>query len=379
MFIIDGMGNIIYHPKHELIYSGIRDEAIDLILASEDGHVSTMEDYRVKNYIVSTSEYSGWKVVGAVYEDELNPYDQITQQIYLLLIGLSLALAILISVIISRNFLHPIKDLSDGMYRFKHGDLDTVVDIHSENEFGELAESFNDMTKRIKNLVETNKQSEQAKRRFELKSLQAQINPHFLYNTLDSIVWMAEAEMNDEVVEMTDSLAKLFRISINRGSEFVTVAQELEHIESYLKIQKLRYGEKLNYEIEADQSLLTCRIVKIIIQPIVENAIYHGIKKLATPGMIWIQVKDLGDRIEIMIQDNGVGMEEETMQKLLNRHAHTGTSKGGIGVNNVDQRIKLYYGDEYGVHIESEVFEGTTITLTVPKVYAKEEDINEKI
>ncbi len=162
------------------------------------------------------------------------------------------------------------------MYRFKHGDLDTVVDIHSENEFGELAESFNDMTKRIKNLVETNKQSEQAKRRFELKSLQAQINPHFLYNTLDSIVWMAEAEMNDEVVEMTDSLAKLFRISINRGSEFVTVAQELEHIESYLKIQKLRYGEKLNYEIEADQSLLTCRIVKIIIQPIVETPSIMG-------------------------------------------------------------------------------------------------------
>ncbi len=378
MFIIDEAGNIIYHPKHELIYSGIRDESIQIIVDAKDGQVSSEEDNRVKKYIISSSDYSGWKVVGAVYEDELNPYDQVTQQIYTVLIGLSLVLAILISILISRSFLHPIKDLSDGMHRFKHGDLDAEVNIHEENEFGELADSFNDMTKRIKSLVETNKQTEKAKRKYELKSLQAQINPHFLYNTLDSIVWMAEAQMNREVVEMTDSLARLFRISINRGSEFVTLAQEIEHIESYLKIQKLRYGEKLNYEIKADPSLLTCRIVKIIIQPIVENAIYHGIKKLAGPGNIWIRVKDLGQNLKIEVEDNGPGMDEEALGRVLNHNANSSTSKGGIGVYNVDQRIKLYYGHEFGVSIESEVFEGTTVTMTLPKVFVKEETYEEK-
>ncbi|WP_245819916.1 sensor histidine kinase [Dethiosulfatibacter aminovorans] len=377
MFITDEAGNIVYHPKHELIYSGIRHEDIQLIVDSKDGYVSTMEEDRVKDYIISTSDYSGWKVVGAVYVDELNPYERVTKQIYILLIGLSLVLAILISVIISRRFLHPIKDLNDGMNRFKYGDLDTVVDIKEENEFGELADTFNDMTGRIKNLVERNKQSEKAKRKFELKSLQSQINPHFLYNTLDSIVWMAEAEMNREVVEMTDSLAKLFRIIINRGDEFVTVAQEIEHIESYLKIQKLRYGEKLNYEIKADPSLLSLRIVKIIIQPIVENAIYHGIKKLATPGMIWIRLTDKDEYMEIIIQDNGVGMDEETVRKLLEPGEKGGSGKGGIGVLNVDQRIKLHYGDEYGIDIESEEFEGTKITMKLPKVFTRE-DGNEK-
>lgn len=372
MFIMDEEGNIIYHPKHELIYSGIRNEDIQLIVDSQDGYVSTMEDDRVKDYIISTSDYSGWKVVGAVYVDELNPYEAVTKQIYILLMGLSLILAILISVIISRRFLHPIKDLNDGMNRFKHGDLDTVVEIKEENEFGELADTFNDMTGRIKNLVERNKESEKAKHKFELKSLQSQINPHFLYNTLDSIVWMAEAEMNREVVEMTDSLAKLFRISINRGDEFVTVAQEIEHIESYLKIQKLRYGEKLNYEIEADPSLLPLRIVKIIIQPIVENAIYHGIKKLANPGMIWIRLIDKGDDMDIVISDNGVGMDEETVRKLLDPGEEKRSDKGGIGVLNVDQRIKLHYGDDYGLQIESEEFEGTKVTMTLPKVFVKE-------
>ncbi len=378
MFITDEEGNIIYHPKHELIYSGIREEAIELIVDSKDGYVTTMEDDREKHYIISTSDYSGWKVVGAVYVDELNPYEEVTKQIYSLLIGLSLLLAILISIIISRRFLHPIKDLSEGMHKFKHGDLDTVVDIKEENEFGELAESFNDMTRRIKNLIEKNTRVEKAKRKFELKSLQSQINPHFLYNTLDSIIWMAEAQMNREVVEMTDSLAKLFRISINRGSEFVTVAQEIEHIESYLKIQKLRYGEKLNYEINADPALMTLRIVKIIIQPIVENAIYHGIKQLATPGMIWINLTDKDNLIEIVIRDNGAGMDEETLEKLLNPHEDMGSGKGGIGVLNVDQRIKLHYGEEFGISIESEVFEGTRVTMTLPKVFAKE-DRNEKI
>ncbi len=371
LFIIDAEGDIIYHPKHELIYSGIRSEDIDKILASEDGYVSSTEDFRAKNYIVVTSSYTGWKVVGAVYEDELKPYDLLTRQIYFLISGLSIVLAILLSIFISRHYLHPIKDLSDGMERFKNGDLDATVEVAMENEFGELAEDFNDMTVRIKSLVKENQLKEKAKRKFELKSLQSQINPHFLYNTLDSIVWMAEAGMNEEVVKMTFSLSKLFRIGINRGSEFITLEQELEHIESYLAIQKIRYGEKLDYSIDADPSLLSCRIIKIIIQPVVENAIYHGIKKLPGTGFIDIKVREQNGNICITVEDDGVGMDEETALHLV-RKTDNSTGGSGIGLANVDQRIKLYYGEEYGVKIESVEFEGTKVTLTIAKEFPEE-------
>jgi len=378
MFIIDNEGDIIYHPKHELIYSGIRSEAMTLLLNSEDGYVTSTEDGRVKNYIVSTSEYTGWKVVGAVYEDELKPYDEITKQIYFLMSGLAIVLAVLISIVISRSYLHPIKDLSLAMEKFKNGNLDTRVEVGMKNEFGELADDFNDMTIQIKRLIQENQHKEKAKRKFELKSLQSQINPHFLYNTLDSIVWMAEAGMNDDVVKMTVSLSKLFRISINRGSEFVTLAQEIEHIESYLAIQKIRYGEKLDYEIKIDENLMSYRVIKIVIQPIVENAIYHGIKKLSGPGKISIVVREVDENITMDITDNGVGMDEAMVKELLNKDDHNSAGNSGVGVKNVDQRIKLYYGDDYGVSITSAVFEGTTVTLTIPKEYHSKEVTDEK-
>ena len=154
--------------------------------------------------------------------------------------------------------------------------------------------------------------------------------------------------------------------------------QEIEHIESYLAIQKFRYGDKLEYSIEADKELLSYRIIKIIIQPIVENAIYHGIKKIPGTGRIDISIKEADGNICITVADNGVGMDEETLKGLLDVNGHGSISKGGIGVKNVDQRIKLYYGEEYGVHMESIVFEGTRVTLTMPKEYSKKEETHEK-
>jgi two-component system sensor histidine kinase YesM len=183
---------------------------------------------------------------------------------------------------------------------------------------------------------------------------------------------MAEAGINEDVVEMTSSLSKLFRISINRGSEFITIAQELEHIESYLKIQKLRYGSKIDYDIKVQEELLQYSIIKIIIQPIVENAIYHGIKTMQGPGFINIEVKDVNNKICIIVEDNGVGMEEEKCKLLLEDNSVNETKKTGIGVRNVDQRIKLYYGEEYGIEIESEIFEGTIVTIWLPKEIIKE-------
>ena len=377
MFIVDNQGNIIYHPKYELINSGITSENISLILDSKDGQVSDNDEDRNKNYIVSTTEYSDWKVVGTIYDDEVNKYDELLRKIFFIVIGLAVAIATLLSIFISRSFLHPLKTLVDGMHVFKHGDLDTQIMIQSNNEIGELAEEFNDMTHRIKNLIETNVEAEASKRRLELKALQSQINPHFLFNTLDSIIWMAEAGNNAEVVTMTSSLAKLFRISINKGFEFIPLKKEIEHVESYLQIQKIRYGSKFDYSIKVDQSLYNYAVIKLIIQPIVENAIYHGIKQMAGQGFIEINVTETADTIIISVSDNGIGMNEETLKKISSDFKFK-TKDTGIGISNVNKRITLYYGENYGLQVESEIAEGTTVKITIPKITMEECESYEK-
>lgn len=372
IFIIDEFGEMVYHPKRELIYSGIRTEKIDEILDGENGNLRVEVDGELAEYIITDSPFSGWKIIGKVFVEDINSYSQTLQSYYFTLIAVALVIALLLSIFLAGSILRPIKRLLEGIDTFQKGQLDVDVHVEADNELGLLTTSFNKMTKRIKALVEANKQSERNKRKSELEALQAQINPHFLYNTLDSIVWMGEAGRSDEVVKMTSSLAKLFRISISKGQEYITLKQEIEHVESYLVIQKMRYGDKLNYEMNVDPRLLSERVIKILIQPIVENAIYHGIKQLPGEGLIQIRVyKEVDDvtfkeYIHIEIEDNGMGMDKEKIGKLL-RGEITPESKGnGVGVYNVDQRIKLYYGEEYGLLIGSELFEGTLVTLRLP-------------
>lgn len=372
IFIIDDNGEMVYHPKRELIYSGIRTEKIEEILASESGELRVEVDGYLTDYIITDAPFSSWKIIGKVFVEDINSYRESLQSYFFSLIAISLIIAVLLSFILASSILSPVNRLLEGIDTFQTGQLDVDVHVEVENELGLLTTSFNNMTKRIKALVEENKRSERNKRKSELEALQAQINPHFLYNTLDSIVWMGEANRTDEVVKMTSSLAKLFRISINKGQEYISLKQEIEHVESYLTIQKMRYGDKLNYEIDVDPQLLNERIIKILLQPIVENAIYHGIKQLPGEGLVQIRVyKEMNEDgskayMHIEIEDNGLGMDKATIGKLLRGEISSDTKGSGVGVYNVDQRIKLYYGDDYGMDIKSELFEGTIITLVLP-------------
>lgn len=372
IFIIDEFGQIVYHPKIELFYSGIKNENIQGILDSKVEVFRDEVDNDVCDYIITSSQYSRWKVIGKVFVKDINTYSTTLKNYFVTMIFIAFLIGIALSLLLATNILRPVNRLLSGMFAFQSGQLDVEVPVEYENELGVLSDSFNQMTKRIKALIAVNKETEKTKRKSELEALQAQINPHFLYNTLDSIVWMGEAGKNEEVVKMTSSLAKLFRISINKGKEYVTIRQELEHVQSYLTIQQMRYGSKLDYTIDFDEGLANVQIIKILLQPIVENAIYHGIKKLPGNGLIQIRVnrckidEDL-DAIKIEIEDNGMGMDEDTIHKILSGEINPEAKGSGVGVYNVDQRIKLYYGEPYGLKIFSELYEGTIVTLTLPE------------
>ena len=210
-------------------------------------------------------------------------------------------------------------------------------------------------------------------RKTELKALQAQINPHFLYNTLDAIAWMCEDGKNEDAEEMVTALARLFRISISKGHELIPIEKEVEHAKSYLKIENYRYKNKFTYSFEVEESCLSYLCNKITLQPIIENAIYHGVKQMIDEGEIWIRIFEDGEDIIFQVEDNGIGMTEEQCREILRKEPGDRT---GIGIKNVNDRIKIYFGSNYGLNITSELDEGTCVTIRMPKV--REEEYEKK-
>ena len=223
-------------------------------------------------------------------------------------------------------------------------------------------------------LMENEEKEQEQKRKIELKALQSQINPHFLYNTLDSIIWMAEGKKNEEVVIMTASLARLLRQSISNEDELVTVGQEIEYVRSYLTIQKMRYKDKLEFEIKADPSITQVPIIRLVLQPLVENAIYHGLKYKDSKGLLTVHGYMKGENAVIDITDDGVGMDEETLKHIYDKHKVNYRSNG-VGVYNVQQRLVLYYGKDYGIIYHSEKGKGTTASVVIPGI---QEESHEK-
>lgn len=256
----------------------------------------------------------------------------------------------------------PIAKLEEVMKNIEEDFTTVELDEKGCYEAQSLAAHFNNMIEKIKILLEEITQKEKYLRTSELNALHSQINPHFLYNTLDTIAWMAEFKDTQKVVALTKALAQFFRLSLNGGNELTTVYNELEHIKQYLYIQKQRYGDKLSCDISYDENIGEVKILKIIIQPIVENAIYHGIRQVDRKGIIQINAKREGKDIIFTIMDNGDGFD----LSLLKREESTKNIKlGGVGIKNVDKRIKLYYGEEYGVNIDSIIGVGTTVYIRV--------------
>ena len=363
IYILDENGGIVYHPQQQLIYSGMKKELITEVMETKESSFLS-KDGRL--YTVSRSEQTGWIVVGVSMVPELMHRADEARKIYLV-IALALFLAALaLAYLLSDEITKPIKALEKSMKEVEKGNFaHAALDVREENEIGHLSRNFNMMTEEIKNLMVQRDREQQIKRRSELKALQSQINPHFLYNTLDSIIWMAEWGKNQEVVRMTSSLAKLLRRSISNEQEVVTVAEEAAYTETYLSIQKMRYKDKLEYEILVDPEIMQEKVIKLILQPLVENAIYHGIKYKEGKGLIRIRGFRKGDQMILLVQDDGKGMDVEALAHIFEKHTRD-TRSNGVGLNNVNERIQLYYGEEYGISFQSSPGKGTEAAIRLP-------------
>ena len=271
---------------------------------------------------------------------------------------------------LSRSIYTPIKKLHDVTTTITKNDLQTLMTSDNVDEITELGMSFNIMIGKIKELLDSKIKEQENLKRAELRALQAQINPHFLYNTLDTIIWMAESKKTDQVVKIVTALSNFFRISLSKGADWITIGEEVERIKSYLTIQKMRYRDILDFKIEVAENVSENTILKLILQPLVENALYHGIKNKRQGGTIFIRARRKGsDEVLLEVEDNGIGFTPEKLAQLraeLEDDSGDIKLESGFGIGNVNKRIRLYYGKPYGLSIQSEYTTGTCVTLVIP-------------
>ncbi len=362
-FIMDKKGNIVYHPQQQLIYSGLKSEQTDILTRVGDG---TLVKKNVI-YSIRSLDNCDWRIVGVSYIDELVTVKvRGAMQILLVMIAFVLVTVFLSSFLLTHMISHPIQSLVKAMKDFEaDAEEFSYQPVHGSKEMIALSDSFGHMVGRIQDLMEKVRREEITLRKTELKALQAQINPHFLYNTLDAIGWMCEEERSKDAVEMVNALARLFRISISKGHELIPIGKEVEHARSYLMIQNFRYKNQFTYSFDIEEECLPYLCNKITLQPIIENAIYHGINRMVDEGEIRIRIYGEGDDIVFSVSDNGVGMSKEQCGSILKSEPGDQT---GIGIKNVNDRIKIYFGEEYGITIESEPDEGTCVSIRMPKV-----------
>ena len=362
-FLVDENGAIVYHPQQQLIFAGLKAEDTGVLAKLENG--STQKGSVI--YSVAPVENSPWRVVGVSYMDEVvNRNVSELLSISLLIAVVMLAATWGTTLLLSQAVGQPLQSLADAMHDFEqNADQFAFREIRGTQEVQALSAAFGHMVGRIQQLMATVRREETVLRKTELKALQAQINPHFLYNTLDSIAWMCEQGKTADAVKMVNALARLFRISISRGHDLIPIEREIEHARSYLEIQKYRYKDQFSYCFEVDEACCGYLCNKITLQPLIENALTHGLDLMVDEGHIKVQVLQDGGDILFRVTDDGVGMEPELAASLLHREP---TDRTGIGIKNVHERLRIYFGEPYGLGIESEPDVGTTVTVRMPKV-----------
>ncbi len=367
LYLASSSGELIYHPKIQLIDAGLEQENTLAVKSYRDGDYQEKYRGKQRDVVVKSVGYTGWKLVGVTPKQGFSLNNLKTRLFMVFVIAFFLFLLALINSYISSRITAPIEELEKSVNALEEGALDTEVYQGGSYEIQHLGRSIGDMAKRIQALMEDIVAEHESKRKSEFDTLQSQINPHFLYNTLDIIVWMIENEQKQEAVKVVTALARFFRISLSRGKSIIPVKDELEHVRSYLMIQQMRFKNKFTYDIQAEQEVLSLASLKLMLQPLVENAIYHGMEFMDGDGEILIKVFIQEERLRFIIEDNGLGMMKEQVQGLLTEKKHSSSRRGsGIGVKNVNERIRLYFGEEYGLFIRSEPDEGTAVEICLP-------------
>ncbi len=381
--VTDQSGTPIFYPPNSSLSPLI--EPFAGRLSSQQDSFVYREQGKPMFVVYTTSVQTGWKIVGIAPLQEIMKDAHDIRQLIIISVGLSIIFVIALYFFITTRLTRPIRLLQSKMRLAASGYLEGKVQPVGMDEIADLGKSFNTMIEQIKLLLQQSIQKQRQIRKAELRTLQAQINPHFLYNTLDSIVWMAEAGKNKEVVQLVTAMSRFFRTSLSKGRDWITVRDELDHVRNYLIIQQTRYRDILDYDIKMDEALMDIPILKMTLQPLVENALYHGIKNQRGKGRIVIT----GHRVNrhemvIEVHDNGAGIASESLDHLREQLAGRAMiveedgELHGFGLFNVQQRIRLFYGEEYGIHVHSTQGEGTTVTIHIPiqRGYSHEESIS---
>lgn len=372
-YLLDADNQLLYHPFEKQIVSGLyKEKTIKEALASKNYKIYRADGER---WMLMRQQigYTGWNVV---LVNSMSSLDLETRNLYsvawftLLLVGVIL---IFLDILLFRSFTNPVYRLLRTMQEFGKGNYEVKAEEEGIGELKNLSAHFNIMADKLQKQMEEIRENEREKQKMEKKLLQSQINPHFLYNTLDSIIWMIRSEEYEGAGEMVSLLAKFFRTSLSQGKDMIPLEKELEHATSYLAIQNIRFKDKFEFKVKADPALLKYLCPKLSIQPLLENAIYHGMEGMYEDGEIEIHIYDKDGNIGIDVADNGLGMTQEKIDYIMHNKVVSSKRGSGIGVRNVNERIQLIYGEEYGITITSELDEGTTATITIPKMEETDE------
>lgn len=373
MYLMDREGEIIYHPRQNLIYSDLADENNQVAIGYEDGtHEETfLGEERI--VIVKTVGYTGWKIVSIIPKENLYQNWNRINAVWFTALAIGILMLIVINQYVSMAITRPIRKLENSVKQLDLKYPDKIY-VGGPDEIRHLGQTIRFMVEQMQKLMDDIVREQEEKRKNELDALQSQINPHFLYNTLDSIVWMVESERYEEAISMVTALANLFRISLSKGKNIITIAEEFQHAQNYSNIQKVRFKNKFQVSFLLDENIKNYLTIKLIIQPLLENAIYYGMEAMDGDGEILVNGYEKDGDIYIEVVDNGIGMPPEQVERLLTGEQSERKRGSGIGLRNVNQRIKLYFGEQYGLHIKSEPDVGTKITIHLPMKLEVEND-----
>ncbi len=377
IYLTDSNGEIIYHPKQKLIYTGLYEENNNAAAGYEDGSITEEFGGEKRLVTVKTISYTGWKLVSVVPMSSFEMGLSDMRMFVILAMTLIMLIIVITNQLVSARIADPLKRLNASVREWEAGNLNPKIYVGGSLEVEHLGKTLRSTVAQIQELMHDILVEQEQKRKSELDALQSQINPHFLYNTLDSIVWMIEGERYEDAVFMITQLASLFRISLSRGRTIISIEDEIRHAKNYMNIQKIRYKNMFQISFELEDAILNCCTVKLVVQPLLENAIYYGVECMDGDGEIIVRGYRREDEIYIEVCDNGLGMPRETVEGLLKENHRVPKKGSGVGLLNVHNRIRLRFGSPYGLAIESVPDEGTTVRIHLPAITYSQEHARE--
>ena len=368
VYLMASDGEIIYHPKQNLIHMGLYQENNDMAAGYEDTTVKENFHGEKRLVTVKTISYTGWKLVSVVPMKSFSMGMTGMRNLAVLLVALTVLAAVILNQMVSARISKPLRRLNDSVKEWEAGNMEPDIYIGGSMEVEHLGKTLRSTVAQIRQLMDDIVVEQEEKRKSELDALQSQINPHFLYNTLDSIVWMITGERYDDAVFMITQLASLFRISLSKGKTVISIENEVKHAKNYMNIQKIRYKNSFEIDFQIEEEVLNGCIVKLVLQPLLENAIYYGMEFMDGEGEIYVRGYRRDNDVYLEVEDNGLGMPEEEAAELLNGKERPHKHGSGVGLVNVHSRLKLRFGEDYGLIIHSCPDEGMMVQIHIPYV-----------